>query len=124
MKRCVAYVDDNQENLDCMKIVFNSDYELETYNDPKGFIENFPRSSYAAILVDIYMPQMDGYKVYDSLIQHPNYNGCPIIFISSDDSDLARIKSFSLGAVDFLSRNMKPEEMVARLKSKILFFKL
>jgi two-component system response regulator VanR len=68
------------------------------------------------------MPEMDGFSLYEKIIEHPHYNGCPILFISSDDSDSARIKSFMLGAVDFLNRTINPDEMIARIKSKILFF--
>jgi DNA-binding response OmpR family regulator len=73
-------------------------------------------------MVDIHMPTLDGFELYEKIVAHPHYNGCPVLFISSDDSDQARIRSFILGAVDFLNRDINPEEMIARVKSKIQFF--
>lgn len=122
MRPEIAYIDDNKLNLDCVKTILEQDFEVGTYHKPKAFLEKFPKASYAAIIVDIHMPEMDGFTLYESLIEHSQYNGCPILFISSDDSDTARIKSFMLGAVDFLNRSMRPDEMIARIKSKIEFF--
>jgi DNA-binding response OmpR family regulator len=52
----------------------------------------------------------------------PDFNGCPIFFISTDDSQESRIKSLTLGAVDFISRTVPPMELLARLKGKMKFF--
>ena len=69
------------------------------------------------------MPIIDGFSLYEKIVEHQNYNGCPILFISGDETDAIRIKSFSLGAVDFLNRHMVADEMMARVSSKIEFFK-
>jgi DNA-binding response OmpR family regulator len=122
LKSEIAYIDDNKLNLECIQTVLASDFEVYTFSKPNDFLDQYENSSLATILVDIHMPEMDGFTLYEKIIEHPHYNGCPILFISSDDSDNARIKSFMLGAVDFLNRMIKPDEMIARIKSKILFF--
>jgi DNA-binding response OmpR family regulator len=122
LKAEIAYVDDNKLNLDCIKTILEKDFDVNTFQKPEYFIDKFEKSSYAAIMVDIHMPTLDGFELYEKIIAHPHYNGCPVLFISSDDSDSARIKSFVLGAVDFLNRAINPDEMIARIKSKIQFF--
>jgi len=122
LKSEIAYIDDNKLNLECIQTVLSSDFEVYTFNKPSEFLGQYENSSLVTILVDIHMPEMDGFSLYEKIIEHPHYNGCPILFISSDDSDSARIKSFMLGAVDFLNRTINPDEMIARIKSKILFF--
>ena len=124
MKSRIAYIDDNTDNLECIKLIFNDQFDVDTFHQPEKFINGFNDvSPYAAIMVDIHMPTIDGFSLYEKIVEHTNYNGCPILFISGDESDAIRIKSFSLGAVDFLSRHMKPDEMMARVNSKIQFFK-
>lgn len=118
----LAYIDDNLNNLECISLVLKSDFDVDIFQDPDDFLNKYSTCTYKAMLVDIHMPKIDGFSLYEKIIQHPKYNGCPIIFISSDDSDVTRIKSFSLGAVDFLLRQMSPVEMLSRVKSKILFF--
>lgn len=122
MKTEVAYVDDNKVNLECVRAILEEEFEVSTFLKPEIFLETFDTSSYTAILVDIHMPTIDGFALYEKIIEHPHYNGCPILFISSDESDSARIRSFVLGAVDFLNRSITPDEMLARVKSKILFY--
>jgi two-component system, OmpR family, response regulator VanR len=118
----IAYIDDNVLNLECIRTVLSNEFNVHIFDHPENFLTKLDTSSFATILVDIHMPVMDGFSLYERVIEHKNYNGCPILFISSDDSDSARIKSFVHGAVDFLNRAMNPDEMLARIKSKILFF--
>ena len=122
MKNKLAYIDDNQNNLEYIGLILENDFEVETYNDPMKFLSQFPQSAYKAILVDIHMPSIDGFSLYEKIIESSNYNGCPLIFISSDDTNENRIRSFSLGAVDFLNRMMTPVELLTRVRSKIAFF--
>lgn len=122
MKSEIAYVDDNQNNLDLIETVLEKDFNVSTFKNPEVFLAECCRTPLAAIMIDIHMPQMDGFALYEKILAHKAYNGCPILFISSDDSESARIKSLELGAVDFLSRHTRPLEMLARIKSRIQFF--
>ena len=124
MKSRIAYIDDNIANLECIKLIFDINFAVETFHQPEKFLLEFNAApSYAAIMVDIHMPIIDGFSLYEKIVEHQNYNGCPILFISGDETDAIRIKSFSLGAVDFLNRHMVADEMMARVSSKIEFFK-
>ncbi|MBA2404715.1 MAG: response regulator transcription factor, partial [Bdellovibrionales bacterium] len=122
MKQRLVYIDDNLSNLDCIGLIFEREFSVETFQNPIDFLKQFQDSLISAILVDIHMPIMNGFALYEKIIEHEKYNGCPIVFISSDDTDASRIKSFSLGAVDFIDRKINPSEMLTRLKSQITFF--
>jgi DNA-binding response OmpR family regulator len=122
MKQRLAYIDDNRSNLECIGLILSNDFFVETFQCPNDFLEHYNTSDFLAILVDIHMPVMDGFALYEKIIEHEKYNGCPIGFISSDDSEANRITSFSWGAVDFLDRSMNPTELLARVKSQILYF--
>ena len=115
MKQSLAYIDDNESNLDCLGLIFESDFHVKTFQNPLTFLELYKSSAFSAVLVDIHMPLMNGFDLYEKLIEKEQYDGCPIFFISSDDSVATRIKSFSLGAVDFLDRKMTPSEMLTRI---------
>ena len=122
MKAEIAYIDDSTLNLDCVSTILEQDFSVKPFQSPEKFVSDYGQSSYSAILIDIHMPTMDGFTLYEKIVEHPSYNNCPIFFISSDDSDMARINSYSLGAIDFLNRTMKPEEMLVRVKSKLAFY--
>jgi DNA-binding response OmpR family regulator len=123
LKSAIAYIDDSQLNLEHIKTVMGLAFEVDTFAQHQQLLEAVDQKSYAALLVDIHMPELDGFGLYEKIIAHPHYNGCPILFISSDDSDSARIRSLELGAVDFLARQTSPDEMIARVRSRIEFFK-
>lgn len=123
MKAEIAYIDDSSINLECVGTILGKDFSVRPYQSPEKFIAEYETpSSYSAILIDIHMPTMDGFALFEKIVEHPSYNNCPIFFISSDDSDMARINSYSLGAIDFLNRTMNPEEMLVRVKSKLAFY--
>ncbi len=119
----VGYLDDTVSNLECIELVLKDEFKVVSFHHPEKFLESLASHSYSAILLDVNMPILDGFEVFEKVVQHPSYNGCPIIFLSSDVSADNRIKSFTLGAVDFMSRDISPEEMLLRIKSKIQFFK-
>lgn len=123
MKSCVAYVDDDKSNLELMKLILGEEFEVETFNDPDKFLASYSTANYVAVVLDVHMPKMSGFTLQEKIMEHPDFNGSPILFISSDDSDESRIKSFTLGAVDFMNRKISPTEILARVKSKIEFFK-
>lgn len=121
MKSRIAYIDDNRLNLECIKTILDGEFEVSIFSKPEKFLSEY-NGSFDAILIDIHMPTLDGFMVYEKIIEMPQYNGCPVLFISSDISDYARIKSFTIGAVDFINRSVCPDELKARVKSKIQFF--
>ncbi|MFA5583772.1 MAG: response regulator transcription factor [Bacteriovoracaceae bacterium] len=123
MERWIAYIDDSQFNLEALGHFLSEAFRVDCYLSSPTFLKSFPQKQYDAILVDLHMPQMNGFETYEAIVQHPGYNGCPILIISSDDSIEARVKSFELGAVDFINRTTSIDQMTAQINSKIQFFK-
>ena len=113
----IAYIDDNTSNLEYMALVLGNDYQVDIFEEPLKFLKNRFSNNYAAIIIDIHMPVMDGFTLYEKILNEPLYNGCPVLFISSDDSEISKIRSFTLGAVDYMNRQLGPAEFLARVKS-------
>lgn len=122
MKYEIACVDDSKLNLDCMVTVLESDFVVHPYTSHDHFLSDLGKKKFDCIMLDLHMPEGDGFTLYEKVLAHPKFNGCPIFFVSSDDSEEARIKSLSLGAVDFISRMVPPMELLARIKGKLKFF--
>ncbi len=122
MKWTLIYIDDQIDNIECFSELLADKFNVlgsTNVNDCDSLItDNFPH----AILLDVHMPQKNGYTLYQEIISHPLYNKCPIFFISGDPSDEIKIRSFQEGGVDFLPRDIKGEEMIIRLSNKICAF--
>lgn len=122
MKYEIACVDDSKLNLDCIVTILEKDFNVHTFLKQDDFLAELAKRKFDCITLDLHMPEGDGFSLYEKIMNTPGFNGCPIFFISTDDSQEARIKSLTLGAVDFISRTVPPMELLARIKGKMKFF--
>ncbi|HEY9635475.1 MAG TPA: response regulator [Coleofasciculaceae cyanobacterium] len=71
------------------------------------------------ILLDINMPQMNGYEVCEKLKADPQTSEIPIIFISALDDVWDKVKAFEVGGVDYISKPFQGEEVLARVRNQL-----
>ncbi|WP_375183700.1 response regulator, partial [Marinobacter sp.] len=69
------------------------------------------------ILLDIMMPEMDGYEVCQRLKTDPQTADCAVVFLSALDDLQAKVKGFSLGGADYISKPFQSQEVIARVKT-------
>ncbi len=70
----------------------------------------------SVILLDIIMPNMNGYEVCTQLRSQPNTAHIPVIFISSLDAPFDKVQAFQNGAADYVTKPFQPEEVLARVR--------
>src|SRR5271165_470948 len=71
------------------------------------------------ILLDINMPEMNGYEVCEQLKADNNLKGTPVIFISALTEQLDKVKAFAVGGVDYLTKPFQMEELHARVETHL-----
>ncbi len=71
----------------------------------------------AAILMDILMPDVDGYELCRQLHRTPGLGEIPIVILTAQDNPLQRIRARGVGASDFLVKPVNPEQLLTRLKT-------
>ncbi|MEM8832210.1 MAG: EAL domain-containing protein [Cyanobacteria bacterium P01_G01_bin.19] len=71
------------------------------------------------ILLDINMPDLNGYEVCEKLKENAATRSIPIIFLSAQDDIQDKVKAFTTGAVDFISKPFQVEEVLARVRNQI-----
>ena len=85
-------------------------------NSGKEALELVLRNEFAAILLDVSMPEIDGFEVAELIRQHPRFQRTPIIFISAVHlTDLDKMKGYQRGAVDYISVPVNPELLRAKV---------
>jgi len=121
----ILMVDDNPESLRLLsRLLSKRGYKVRPTRDGKLAL-NFALSSPPdLILLDIMMPGMDGYQVCEQLKACPQTKDIPVIFISSLDEVFDKVKAFSLGAVDYITKPFEIEEVVARVENQLLLSRL
>src|ERR687885_514258 len=71
------------------------------------------------ILLDIHMPGMNGYEVCQRLKANPNTQDIPVIFISALNEVFDKVKAFTVGGVDYITKPFQVEEVVARVETHL-----
>lgn len=122
MKWNLVYFDDQMANIECFRDLLSDEFNVIGSLDASKYSQILQDYYPHAILIDVHMPIIDGHTLYNKISEHPLYNGCPVIFISGDQSDENKIKSYEGGGIDFLPRDLRAEEITARLSNKIKFF--
>ena len=125
LKQNILMVDDHPENLRLLSQVFSQrGYKVRPTRDGQLAL-NFARTNPPdLILLDIMMPGMDGYKICELLKACPQTKNIPVIFISSLNETFDKVKGFSLGAVDYITKPFETEEVVARVENQLLLSRL
>ncbi|MEG4057745.1 PAS domain-containing protein [Microcoleus sp. Pol7_B2] len=118
-------VDDHPASLRLLsQLLSKRGYKVRPTRDGKLAL-NFARSSPPdLILLDIMMPGMDGYQVCEQLKACPQTKDIPVIFISSLNEVFDKVKAFSLGGADYISKPFQIEEVVARVENQLLLSRL
>lgn len=114
----VLLVDDNPQNLKVLyETLKDKGYRLLIANDGEKALDLTSRHQPEVILLDIMMPEMDGYEVCERLKSNPETADCAVVFLSALDDLQAKVKGFSLGGADYISKPFQSQEVIARVKT-------
>jgi len=76
------------------------------------------------ILLDVNMPEMNGYEVCEQLKHDPNTQAIPVIFLSASDITADKVKAFAVGGSDYVTKPFYAEEVIARIQHQLLLSQL
>ena len=103
----ILIVDDVQLNLDLMKdILSGNGYMIATAINGKSAIAKAKAHKFDLILLDIVLPDIDGFEVCSHLKSNPQTHDVPIIFLTAKREKDNIIKGFQLGAVDYIPKQI------------------
>ncbi len=119
-KYAVQIVDDKSENLKIlMKILMEQDYEVRTSINGTLALKSIRANPPDLILLDIRMPGMDGFEVCGHLKADEHTRDIPVIFISALHETADKIRAFSIGGVDYVTKPFQEEEVLARVSTHL-----
>ncbi len=116
----VLIVDDNPQNLQVLgNIMEKNGYEAALALDGPQALEYLMGESPDLILLDVMMPEMDGYQVCERIKASNKTRDIPVIFLTAKTSIDDVVKGFEAGAVDYVTKPFTPAELLARVKTHI-----
>lgn len=118
-KNSILIVDDERSNISTLNTILNSVYIIYASNNGKEAIETALEFMPDIILLDVLMPEMDGYDVIATLKNYEKTRNIPVIFITGLDNINAEIKGLSSGAVDYIQKPFNSAIVRLRIQNQI-----
>ena len=109
-------VDDDADARAALSMILGDDYEVQLAADGQEAVERAAADRPDVVLMDLYMPRMDGLAALEALRADPGTAGVPVILISGRGDELTRSRSLDLGAVDFLQKPFSVRELKSRIE--------
>lgn len=121
----ILIVDDTQENLEVLSALLEiQGYEVRMAINGQMALMGVEAEPPDIILLDIMMPDMNGYEVCQILKQNPKTKSIPVIFISALDDVFDKVKAFEAGGADYVSKPFQQAEVLARVKNLLMIAQL
>jgi two-component system, sensor histidine kinase and response regulator len=120
MKSKILVVDDNSKNIQVLaSLLTMAGYSVEYALNGKSAIQWASNSTFDAILLDLMMPEMDGFETCTAIKSIAGTENIPIIFITARDDAESITKAFKVGGVDYITKPFNRDELLARLSTHI-----
>lgn len=115
----ILIVDDNQSNLySLQKLLESKDFQVETASSGEEALGKALKNEYALIILDVQMPDMDGFEVAETLSDYSKTKDVPIIFLSAVNTDKKFItQGYASGAKDYVTKPVDPEILLLKVKT-------
>ena len=119
-RRKILLVDDDNVQLAAIQKILEEEYEVYTADSGKKALDFFyKRFVPALILLDILMPEMDGWETFKRLKSISFLHGVPIAFLTSMHEETEKKHAQTIGAADFITKSFHKEDLLEKVRSII-----
>jgi len=116
----IIIVDDNMANLMLGKNMLKLFYEIYPALSASKLFEILENLTPDLILLDIEMPEMNGYETIKKLKEDPRYKDIPVIFLTAKNDENSELDGFDLGAVDYITKPFSAPLLLKRIANQLL----
>lgn len=121
----ILVVDDIPNNLRLLSAILTEQgYKVRKASNGRMALDSVRITLPELILLDINMPDLNGYEVCEHLKANEKTRQIPIIFISALDDVFDKVKAFTIGGSDYITKPFKREEVVARIENQLSIWRL
>ena len=124
LKQQILIVDDSEINREILKEILKEDYRILEAANGEECLEQLERygTGISLVLLDIVMPEMDGFEVLAAMNQNHWIEDSPVIMISSEDSDSYIRRAYEMGVSDYISRPFDAKIVYQRVLNMIKLY--
>jgi two-component system NtrC family sensor kinase len=119
-KASVLIVDDMPNNIQLLgKILSDHNYDVLVATSGKQALFTLERKAADLILLDIMMPEMDGFEVCKKIKAHPEWADIPVLFLSAKGETEDKVRGFEVGGSDYITKPFEGVEVLARVQMQV-----
>lgn len=115
----ILAVDDTKTNISILLELLGEDYDIVPATSGAKALEIVNKIQIDLILLDIMMPEMDGYEVCKILKSEEKTKDIPILFITAKVDEESIVDAFKVGGVDYVTKPFQPFELIARIQTHL-----
>jgi len=119
----ILVVDDSIINLNILENLIDGYDVIETTNG-KSALSILEKEDVHLILLDIVMPEVDGYEICQKIKENEKTKNIPVVFITAKTDEDSIEKAYDVGGSDFVTKPFKPKELLARVKTQLKIHKM
>jgi putative two-component system response regulator len=119
-RKTIFLVDDNLTNLTVGKTALAEHYNVFTLNSGEKLLKMLEKNIPDLILLDIEMPEMNGYDVIKIIKNKDKTKHIPVIFLTARDDAEGELEGLSLGAIDYITKPFSPVLLLKRIETHLL----
>jgi DNA-binding response OmpR family regulator len=118
MKKLIAVVDDEEDILNLVNIhLTRAGYNVEIFPDSSSFFSFLEKNLPDLIILDLMLPDADGFEICKYLKREKNFSDIPIIMLTARDQESDKVLGLELGADDYVTKPFSIRELIARVKA-------
>lgn len=115
-RKHVLVVDDVPTNLRYIGEVLKDEYTVSLAKSGNQALKLMEKITPDVILLDVKMPEMDGYETLSCIKAKEGYSDIPVIFLTADTESTSETKGLQMGAFDYIKKPFVPEFILSRIK--------
>ena len=118
MNMRIAVVDDEQDIAELAALhLRKANFSVQEYYDAASFMASLRGEMPQAIILDLMLPDADGYEICRALKADGNYAHIPVIMLTAKGEEADKVRGLELGADDYVTKPFSPRELVTRVKA-------
>ncbi len=118
-KKHIMVVDDNPNNLLLILRVLEEQYRVSCIESANNCLKALTKNTPDLILMDVCMPEMDGYECCQRIKQDPQFSDIPVLFLSGQNQIEDKLKGYEAGGADYLTKPCDIKEVLAKIEQNL-----
>lgn len=115
----ILLVEDDPDSADIIAELLGRDYDVVRAGDGEEGVRLAREHCPDLLLLDLFLPRLDGFAAMEDLRRDPRTDECPIIILSAQADDTTKVRGLTLGAADFLAKPFSGRELLARVEKTL-----